>query len=162
MSENVSHFKVEQGSERGFGLVFAAVFLIIFLFPLIMRGITHYWVLAVAAAFAIIAFVAPHILKPLNTLWFKFGMLLGLGLFVLSMALVALWPSLFTFGIALIFSLVGKAIFDPSRTSYVADHISYEKRGTAIGFLEFAWSLAFIVGIPAVGLLIARSGWWAR
>ena len=110
---------------------------------------------------AMIGAVEPFIFPFLETRGRKFGMLLGLGLFVLSMALVALWPGLFTFGIALIFSLVGKAIFDPSLTSYVADHISYEKRGTAIGFLEFAWSLAFIVGIPAVGLLIARSGWWA-
>ena len=91
----------------------------------------------------------------------KFGMLLGLGLFVLSMGMVALWPNLTTFGIALVFSLVGKAIFDPSLTSYVADHVSYEKRGTAIGILEFAWSLAFIVGIPAAGFLIARSTWSA-
>ena len=110
---------------------------------------------------AMIGAVEPFIFPFLETRGRKFGMLLGLGLFVLSMALVALWPSLFTFGIALIFSLVGKAIFDPSLTSYVADHISYEKRGAAIGFLEFAWSLAFIVGIPAVGLLIASSGWWA-
>jgi hypothetical protein len=77
MSENVSHFKVEQGSERGFGLVFSAVFLIIFLIPLIGHGVLHYWALAIAVIFAVIAFVAPRILKPLNTAWFKFGMLLG-------------------------------------------------------------------------------------
>lgn len=77
MSENFSHFKVEQGSERGFGLVFAAVFLVIFLFPLVRHGALHYWALAVAAAFAVAAFAAPRVLKPLNTLWFRFGMLLG-------------------------------------------------------------------------------------
>jgi hypothetical protein len=77
MSESISHFKIERGSERGFGLVFAAVFLIIFLFFLFMRGAAHYWVLGVAAAFAIIAFVAPRMLRPLNALWFRFGMLLG-------------------------------------------------------------------------------------
>ena len=77
MSENTSHFKVEQGSERGFGLVFATVFLIIFLFPLLRNGTAHYWALAIAAVFAVIAFTAPHLLKPLNTIWFKFGMLLG-------------------------------------------------------------------------------------
>ena len=91
----------------------------------------------------------------------KFGMLLGIGLFVLSMGIVALWPNLTTFGIALVFSWVGKAIFDPSLTSYASDHISYERRGAAIGILEFAWSLAFIVGIPAAGFLIARSTWSA-
>jgi len=110
---------------------------------------------------AIVGAVEPFIFPFIETRGRKFGMLLGLGLFVLSMGLVALWPGLVTFGIALVFSLVGKAIFDPSLTSYVADHISYEKRGTAIGFLEFAWSLAFIIGIPAAGLMIARSSWSA-
>jgi hypothetical protein len=77
MSENVSHFKIEQGSERGFGLVFAAFFLIISLLPLFKHGAVHYWALAIAMAFAVVAFVVPQILKPLNILWFKFGMLLG-------------------------------------------------------------------------------------
>jgi len=110
---------------------------------------------------AVVGAVEPFIFPFIETRGRKFGMLLGLGLFVLSTGMVALWPSLFTFGVALVFGLVGKAIFDPSLTSYVADHISYEKRGTAIGFLEFAWSLAFIVGIPAAGLLLARSSWSA-
>ena len=110
---------------------------------------------------AIAGAVEPFIFPFIETRGRKFGMLLGLGLFVLSMGMVALWPNLTTFGIALVFSLVGKAIFDPSLTSYVADHISYERRGTAIGILEFAWSLAFIIGVPAAGFLIARSTWSA-
>jgi DHA1 family inner membrane transport protein len=105
--------------------------------------------------------VSPFIFLFIEPRGRKFGMLLGLGLFVLSMGIVALRPSLTTFGIALVFSWVGKAIFDPSLTSYVADHVSYEKRGTAIGILEFAWSLAFIIGVPAAGFLIARSTWSA-
>jgi predicted MFS family arabinose efflux permease len=105
--------------------------------------------------------VSPFIFLFIEPRGRKFGMLLGLGLFVLSMGIVALWPSITTFGIALIFSWVGKSIFDPSLTSYVADHVSYERRGTAIGILEFAWSLAFIVGVPAAGFLIARSTWSA-
>ena len=108
---------------------------------------------------AMVGAVEPFIFPFIETRGRKFGMLLGLGLFVAAMALVALFPSLTTLGIALIFGLVGKAIFDPSLTSYVADHISYEKRGTAIGMLEFAWSLAFVAGVPAVGLILARSNW---
>ena len=110
---------------------------------------------------AIVGAVAPFIFPFIETRGRKFGMLLGLGLFVTSISLVAVFPSLTTLGIALIFGLVGKSIFDPSLTSYVADHISYEKRGTAIGIMEFAWSLAFILGIPAMGLIIVRSTWSA-
>ena len=110
---------------------------------------------------AIVGALLPFIFLFIEPRGRKFGMLLGLGLFVLSIGIVAFWPNLATFGIALVFSLVGKAIFDPSLTSYVADHVSYERRGTAIGILEFAWSLAFIVGVPAAGFLIARSTWSA-
>jgi predicted MFS family arabinose efflux permease len=110
---------------------------------------------------AIVGAVAPFIFPFIETRGRKFGMLLGLGLFVTSISLVAVFPSLTTLGIALIFGLVGNSIFYPSLTSYVADHISYEKRGTAIAITEFAWSLAFILGIPAMGLIIARSTWSA-
>ena len=108
---------------------------------------------------AIVGAVDPFIFPFIETRGRKFGMLLGLGLFIVAMALVALFPSLTTLGISLILALVGKAIFDPSLTSYVADHISYEKRGAAIGFMEFAWSLAFILGVPAMGFVIKRSTW---
>src|SRR6266508_6675068 len=78
---------------------------------------------------AIIGAIDPFIFPFIETRGRKFGMLLGLGLFIGAMGLVALFPSLTTFGIALIFGLVGYVIFDPSLKSYVADHISYEKRG---------------------------------
>lgn len=110
---------------------------------------------------AIVGAAAPFLFPFIETRGRKFGMLLGLGLSVASLALVGLFPSLTTLGIALIFGLLSKSIFDPSLTSYVADHISYEKRGTAIGIMEFAWSLAFILGVPAMGLIIARSTWSA-
>ena len=110
---------------------------------------------------ALVGSMEPFIFPFIETRGRKFGMLLGLGLFVASMTLVALFPSLTTLGIALIFGMIGKAIFDVSLTSYVADRISYEKRGAAIGILEFAWSLAFVIGVPLMGFVIARSKWSA-
>jgi predicted MFS family arabinose efflux permease len=113
------------------------------------------------ASRAIVGATLPFLFPFIETRGRKFGMSLGLGLFVLAMGMVALFPSLFTLGAALILAMVGKTIFDPSLTSYVADHVAYEKRGTAIAFSEFAWSLAFIAGIPFVGWIIAHSTWSA-
>ena len=110
---------------------------------------------------AIVGAATPFLFPFIETRGRKFGISLGLGLFVLAMGMVALFPSLATLGIALILAMIGKTIFDPSMTSYVADHIAYEKRGAAIAFSEFAWSLAFIAGIPFVGWIIARSTWSA-
>jgi MFS transporter, DHA1 family, inner membrane transport protein len=110
---------------------------------------------------AMVGALTPFLFPFIETRGRRFGMSLGLGLSVLAMGIVALFPSLTTLGIALILAMVGKSTFDPSMTSYIADHVSYEKRGTAIAFSEFAWSLAFILGIPFVGWLIARSNWSA-
>ena len=65
------------GSERGFAIVFAAVFVIIATYPLLNGGAVRRWALATAAVFAVVGFVAPQILRVPNRLWFKFGLLLG-------------------------------------------------------------------------------------
>ena len=64
------------GSERSFGLVFAAVFLLVALWPLLDRASPRWWAVALAAAFMLCAFLAPRALAPLNLLWFRFGELL--------------------------------------------------------------------------------------
>ncbi len=71
---------VRIGSERAFGLVFAAVFLIVAILPLITQadqgGAIRVWALAIAAVFAVVALAMPKFLKPFNLLWFRFGLLL--------------------------------------------------------------------------------------
>ena len=77
MSDLQGNTEVKMGSERGFGIVFAIVFLIIALFPLLGDGGVRLWSVGVAAVFGGLAFLAPKVLTPLNRLWFKFGMLLS-------------------------------------------------------------------------------------
>ena len=89
----------------------------------------------------------------------KFGMLLGVFLFVAGMGLVTLLPSFTTFSIALLLAILSKYLFDPSMQAYLGDRIPYERRGTALAITEGAWSLAFIAGVPLMGWLIARFGW---
>jgi predicted MFS family arabinose efflux permease len=89
----------------------------------------------------------------------RFGMLAGILLFIIGMSLVAIYPSFLTFGAALLFGILGKYLFDPSMQAYFGDRVPYEKRGTALAVTEASWSLAFIAGVPLVGILIARFGW---
>jgi predicted membrane metal-binding protein len=65
------------GSERGFAVVFAVVFALVGLWPLLSGGPVRAWALLIAAAFLLAGFAAPGILAPLNRLWFRFGMALG-------------------------------------------------------------------------------------
>ena len=77
MSEFTGNTEIKMGSERSFGLVFAAVFLIVALFPLIGDGVVRTWALGVAVAFAVAALAAPDLLRPLNRLWFLLGLVLN-------------------------------------------------------------------------------------
>lgn len=91
----------------------------------------------------------------------RFGMLAGIALFTFGVALVAAWPSLWTLTAALIVALLGKYLFDPAIQAYFGDRIPYQKRGLVIAATEIGWSLAFILGVPAMGYLIAHYGWSA-
>lgn len=71
-----SHGAVKIGSERSFGIVFAVFFGIVALLPLVRGGMVRWWAIALGAAFLISAVVAPWLLRPLNLLWFKIGLLL--------------------------------------------------------------------------------------
>lgn len=69
--------KVEGSSDRAFGIVFAVVFAIIGLWPLLGDpDPPRWWSLGIGAVFLLLAFVRPRILAPLNRLWLRFGLLL--------------------------------------------------------------------------------------
>lgn len=91
----------------------------------------------------------------------RFGMLSGIALFTLGVSLVAIRPSLWTLAAALILALLGKYMFDPAMQAYFGDRVPYQRRGLALAVTELSWSLAFILGVPAAGFLIARYGWSA-
>jgi hypothetical protein len=68
---------VEGSSDRSFGFVFSAVFLIIAVWPLWHGAGLRWWSVGVAAAFAVAAVAVPRVLAVPNRLWMKFGLLLG-------------------------------------------------------------------------------------
>lgn len=45
--------------------------------PLMHRGAPRWWALALAAAFVAAGFLAPGILRPLNKVWFRLGLMLN-------------------------------------------------------------------------------------
>ena len=77
MSEISTHASTVQSSEKSFGVVFAIVFLIVALYPLLTSAGLRIWALVVSIIFLLLAFLAPKILVLPNKLWFKFGLLIG-------------------------------------------------------------------------------------
>jgi len=72
----VSHRKVTESSDRSFGLVFAAVFGLIGVWPWLFGRELRLWSLAVAALFLAVALLFPRALAPLNFVWKKIGLAL--------------------------------------------------------------------------------------
>tara|TARA_Y100000741_G_scaffold358846_1_gene338627 strand:+ start:98 stop:481 length:384 start_codon:yes stop_codon:yes gene_type:complete len=68
---------IKIGSNRSFGIVFFVVFLIIAMWPLLSDGEIRLWSLTISIIFLLLGLINSKILKPLNYLWFKFGLLLG-------------------------------------------------------------------------------------
>jgi len=71
--------KVHGSSDRSFGLVMAAFFAIVALWPLLQGPLSaiRWWALAIAAAFLALALLWTAPLRPLNQLWLKLGLLLS-------------------------------------------------------------------------------------
>ena len=72
----VSHRKVTESSDRSFGLVFAAVFGLIGVWPWLFGRELRLWSLAVAPLFLAVALLFPRALAPLNFVWKKIGLAL--------------------------------------------------------------------------------------
>ncbi len=110
---------VRGSSNRSLGLVFAAVFAIVGAFPLVFGGGPRWWSFAVAAAFALAAFVAPVLLGPLNRVWTRFGLLLHR---IVSPVVLGIMFYLVVTPIGLLLRAFGK---DPLRLRFDAGARSY-------------------------------------
>lgn len=68
---------VKASSNRGFGLVFTAVFLINGGWPLVHGSAVRWWSLIIAGVLLLVTLVAPALLALPNRLWLRLGLLLN-------------------------------------------------------------------------------------
>jgi hypothetical protein len=67
---------VRRGSDRGFGLTFAAALALLGAAPLRHGGQVRFPALVAAASLLIVAVAAPRLLRPFAGLWFRVGLIL--------------------------------------------------------------------------------------
>ena len=125
MAQQISHEKLDQksdvksGSDKSFGLVFSVVFALIGLWPLMTSQPIRLWAIGISFILILVAFAMPKILKPLNRLWFLFGLLLHK---IVSPVIMALIFYTTVTPIGLIMRVLGKCpiplSFDPDASSY--------------------------------------------
>jgi len=80
--------KIKRSTNKSFGLVFFAVFLIIGLWPLLNETSPKVWSIIISIIFLVLGLLKSKILTPLNFIWFKFGELLGLLVSPVVMAVI--------------------------------------------------------------------------
>lgn len=107
------------GSEKGFGLVMAVAFSAIGGWQVWHGRDWGYLLLGIATTLLLLAFTAPHLLRSLNRLWFKFGLLLHM---ITNPLIMGLLFFLTLLPIGLLMRAFGKRPlalnFDPAAESY--------------------------------------------
>ena len=86
-------------------------------------------------------------------------LLAGMGLLAGGMLVAGFLPFYGVVMVALFMAGLGKAIFDPAIQAYAGQHVPFHRRGMVIGIMETAWAGSSLIGIPAVGFMIAHLGW---
>ena len=69
--------EIKISSNKSFGIVFAIVFFLIALWPIINSNDIRIWSLIVSIIFLILGLMNSSILTPINKIWFRLGILLG-------------------------------------------------------------------------------------
>lgn len=107
------------GSDRSFGIVFAAFFGLVGFWPLWSDGALRLWAVGTGILFLTIALIAPRLLGPLNWLWTKIGLALHHIVNPVVMALIYFGAAVPT---AYVLRMRGKDLLrlkhDPDATSY--------------------------------------------
>lgn len=113
------------------------------------------------AAGEVAGLVAPLFGRRLDRVGRARGMVDGSALAAVGCLLVALAPNPWVFGAGFFVVAIGRFTYDVSFGAWVGDEVPFERRGFATGIGELAWSGAFLVGMPAAGLLTSTIGWRA-
>ncbi len=111
-------------SNKNFGLTFFIVFLIISFWPLMHNEQIRIWSLVIALIFLILGMSNSKILTPLNTIWFKFGLILGR---IVSPIVMGIIFFLIVTPISIIMKILGKDLLNLKYNNQKSYWI--EKRG---------------------------------
>ena len=113
-------------SNRNFGIVFFVVFFLIGMWPILKGGDVRIWSILLSFFFLLLGLFNSKILTPLNKLWFKFGILLGIFISPIIMGIIYFFVVTPT---SLILKISGKDILNLKKNkdkTYWIDKKKYE------------------------------------
>ncbi|MEY4401300.1 MAG: hypothetical protein RL072_1165 [Actinomycetota bacterium] len=106
-------------------------------------------------------FLAPMIGNFVDRVSRRLSMLVGLTGTTLGVLMMAVAPNLVVLGVGLTLLNLLKSCFDLGMGAWLADHVSYERRGRVVGITETSWALSLLVGVSILGLVTAAVSWRA-
>ena len=118
---------IKVNSNRGFGIVFFVVFLLISFWPSIEGQSLRIWPLTVSLIFLVLGLLNSKLLSPFNLIWVKFGEVLGRIIAPIAMGIVYF---IIITPIGLFMRLIGK---DLLRTKFSKNNSYWIKREKNIG-----------------------------
>ena len=90
------------------------------------------------------------------------GLVVGLALGGLALALAGTTTGLLAFTVAITAFGLCKVLYDTAMSTWIGHHVPWKRRGAIIGIGELAWAGALLLGVPILGLVIDTWGWrWA-
>ena len=119
MSDLTSNIETRMGTERNFGLIFAAVFAAFALWSNLAGSSLLWPAIAASATFLALALLRPGVLRGANVAWFRFGNALHA---LVSPVIMLLIYAVAFLPFGLVFRLIGKdplaRAIDPAAESY--------------------------------------------
>jgi predicted MFS family arabinose efflux permease len=133
------------------------------LLPVFARGVQveASAIVNILAWMQLLGLAAPFIGRVAEQRGRKFTILLGLLLYMAGMVSVFILPDFNGLAIALLLGALGRTALGPTIQAYIGDKVPYQRRGLYLGFVELAWSGAFLFGVPSMTWLIANYNWQA-
>jgi predicted MFS family arabinose efflux permease len=111
-------------------------------------------------SFSLAGLVAPFAGMVENALGRRGAVMLSIGLFSAMCFALPFAPTLPVAAVMFVLIGVAKALFEPQSLAFISENVPVERRGAAVGIVELAWALAWIIGTPMFGFFIDFGRWW--
>ena len=133
-----SSSKIKISSNRSFGLLFFVIFLIVALWPLKNEEDIRLWSLVLSIIFFILGVLNSKLLTPLNKLWFKFGIFLGV---IVSPIVMGIVFFLVVTPTGLFMRFLGKDLLKTSKVKSASSYwIKRDKQQSTMKKQFYAWN----------------------
>jgi predicted MFS family arabinose efflux permease len=137
------------------------IFTALFLHDLSKTFGVNVGVMGQAITFASVVSVIFALITGILSIRFGDGILLLIGMFAYSIAAVGCYFAWSFISILIFYSVngVAQAMIGPMTNALVGYNVALDKRAVAIGRINAAGSLAFLIGAPIMGVLSGFGGW---